>query len=316
MKKLVISMLAVSALALTSCGEHDHDLDNVKKVNKEVERIVGQLNDLKEANVDNLSPLGKGSKTDLTAWKKELADNEKLTNDAEEGKAGKMMRGEKTMYLSDKGVETDQLIKKGLIGAYQLNGFNGAIMKGIGATTAEARENALDEGVAYLLGDYSKAKSKTKDEFNAEGNGFGKYMVGYPEIKEGIFTAIEEARANKDNKGKYTAAVVKLTDLANLVVAKRTVKYLGDYVQALRKPFNEEKKEGLTAGNIHEISEGLGFAYSLQYAYNTKEHGKFYLTAEEAKKVTEVDLYAEAKDNSGESTLDNILKKVKEAFNL
>ncbi len=111
---------------------------------------------------------------DLEKWDAEYDQIKDLTNEAAEGVAGFMQRGSKKMPLNKKGVETAQLIAKGLIGAFQLNGFNKSAMEGVGAKDVKGRREALNKAVTYLLGGLDF--SKTKDDYKKMNNSFGKYM--------------------------------------------------------------------------------------------------------------------------------------------
>ncbi len=220
----------------------------------------------------------------------------------ETGKLGKR-------YVSAKGVETVQVIKKGLIGALQLHQTNLAIMGGVmQAQDANAREEALDKAVKYLLG---QREPQTKDEFKANGNAFGKYMMSvagsdkYKGINDSVYAAVEKAYANVDNKPVYMQTLLQLNGYVNTIVAFRTVHYLAEYTEKIRENFEGE--------SVHELSEGLGFAYALAFSYNPENHQP-YLSAEKAKEVTNVNLWDEAEDNSGNSLLDKTAQEIADMF--
>ncbi len=321
MKKSILFLFGLGVL-LTSC-ETEGDkpvvdpvtpapVDNAKfGVNPtnqaELDEIAGLFKYAKAGEISKIKDkLEPNSVADLEKWDAEYAQIKDLTTEAAEGVAGFMQRGSKKMPLNAKGVETAQLIAKGLIGAFQLNGFNKAAMEGImKATDAKGRREALNKAVTYLLGGLDF--SKTGDDYKAMNNSFGKYMVKYPEMKKGIEDAAKSAFANANDKAKYSAAMVELNKWATRVVAFRAVHYLAGYGGKIKE------QGGWTADNVHELSEGLGFAYSLAFAYNYAKHTP-YFTIDEAREFTDVDLYTERKDTSGQSKLDLSSEKIAKMF--
>ncbi len=303
MKKSILFLLAFSLLAV-SCKKDDNDTPPTPRVIT-LNDIIKEFKFLEKAGVN--PEVNTVAKKDLEAWVVELNKINKVTTTATEGKAGKLGK----RFVNTKGVETVQLIKKGLIGALQLNGFNNASMAGVRAKDGQGRKAALNRAVAYLLGDY-KGKKKSKDDFKKEGNAFGKYMVSvakserFKDIDKKIYEAIERAEKSTNDPKKFGAALVQLNEHVTTVVAFRAVHYLAGYGEKVRNDFNGE--------NVHELSEGLGFAYSLQFAYNYYGGHKPYLTAKEAKAFTTVDLWKEAKDKSGNSFLDKGAEKIANLF--
>ncbi len=302
MKKSILLLFVFSLLAV-SCSKNNSDTPPTPKV-VTLNDIIKEFTFLEKAGVN--PEVNTAAKKDLEAWVVELNRINKVKTKATEGKAGKLGK----RVVNAKGVETVQLIKKGLIGALQLNGFNNASMEGVRAKDGQGRKAALNRAVAYILGD---GKKKSRDQFSKEGNAFGKYMMSvaksarFKDIDKDIYAAIERAEKNTNNPKEFGAALVQLNDYVTTVVAFRGVHYLAGYGAKVREDFNGE--------NVHELSEGLGFAYSLQFAYNLYgEKNKYYLTAKEAKAFTTVDLWKEAKDKSGNSFLDKGAEKIAKLF--
>ncbi len=275
MKKSILFLFALS-LMVVSCEKDE----TTKKTTLE-----GVVKEFKFIDGVSTKDVAKQSLADMNAWVTEL---NAINKDAEakQGKSGKIGK----RYVNAKGVETVQIIKKGLIGALQLNQFNYALMGGVRtAKTAAERKAAVDKAVKYLLG---TKELKTRDEYSKEGNAFGKYMMSvagskkYADIDKKIAASIETAYANADKPEEYAKALLQLNNYVGTVIAMRAVYYMHKYTGKLRKEFNGE--------NVHELSEGLGFAYSLQFAYNpTHKPSMFHLTPEQAKKITEVNLWSE-----------------------
>ncbi len=292
MKKSILFLFALS-LMVVSCHKKEKD-EPTKKTT--LESIVKEFKFIDGVSTADVS---KSALADMNAWVTELNAISKDAK-AERGKAGKLGK----RYVNTRGVETVQLIKKGLIGALQLSQFNNALMAGaMGAKTAEARKAAVDKAVKYLLG---TKELKTRDEYKKDGNAFGKYMISvagsekYKDIDKKIVETIETAYANVDKKEEYTKALLDLNKYVVTVVAFRAVHYMAKYTPKVRENFDGE--------SVHELSEGLGFAYSLQFAY--KPHGQYHLSAEEAKKITEVNLWSEEGKKFVEEQAEVIAKRL------
>ncbi len=282
MKKSILLLFGLGVL-LTSCSEDKNDPSTKNtKENTTLEKVVEEFKFLgDEAKVENVS---EKAMEDLKEWIAEYnaIDGDKIAKKGQGGRLGKR-------YVNAQGVETIQLIKKGLIGALQLNGFN------------KYGRTDLNKAVKFILGDYNPAKPKTLNDFKAEGNAFGKYMMvvakstKFKDIDKKIYKAIEDKNS------------LELVKLVNTVVAVRGVHYMSKYADKIRSNFDGE--------SVHELSEGLGFAYSLQFAYTGSHQPPFfYLTSEQAKKFADVNLWDEAKDKSGNSFLDKQSKKIAEMF--
>ncbi len=309
MKKSILFLLGLSLLTIVSCSKDDEKPPVIKTefgknpTNKaDVDKIAGFFKHAKAGALNNIkAELEPSSIADLEAWDAEYAKIKDLKTEAKQGVAGKLGK----RILNAKGVETEQLIAKGLIGAFQLNGFNKASMEGVRAKDAKTRKEALNKAVAYLLGGLDL--TKTKDDYKKMNNSFGKYMVGYPKKQIAIFTAINDAYVNADNAAKYNKALAELNKWATNVVAFRAVHYLAGYGGKIKE------KGGFTGDNVHELSEGLGFAYSLAFAYNYDKHTP-YFTLKEAQEFTNVDLWVEKDDKSGNSKLDLSSEKIASMF--
>ncbi len=319
MKKTILFLFGLGVL-LTSC-ETDGDkpapdpvpVEPTVKPNPDYKAITFEEMVKGFKFIDGVSTADVTDKSisDMNAWVAELNVITKNLVKAEEGKAGYLPDGEKKRFLNAKGVETEQLIKKGLIGALQLNKFNEASRKAIMTKDVEECKKALAEAKKYLLG--TATNKTTKDEYKKAGNAFGKYMMStagstkYKDIHIQIFDLFEEAEKNTNNAGLFANTMTELNKKVTTVVAFRAVHYMAKYAEKIREDF--------TGKATHELSEGLGFAYSLQYAYTgTHQSPFYYLTAKEAKKIADVNLWTEAKDKSGKSLLDTEAERIAEMF--
>ncbi len=291
-KGLLIAALGLScAFAFTSCDkENGKDEPIVNVDSKLAKEVAGKLNEV-------------GAKDDVKsqfdAWAKKTTMLETSKDEAKQGQEGFLPDGKKKRFVNANGVEVGQLVAKGMIGAYQLKGYNTQGRIAMQAQDAKARKVAFEKAVSYLLGDMNFKKAdgtyKTVADYKKEGNSFGKYLAVTSEKKGGkyegianeLYTAIEEGVNTTVAKGgqEFIQTLVKIGTIANKVVAFRGVHYLAKYGEEIRKD------GGFTGGNVHELSEGLGFIYSLQFAYDyaqldkmaEKVAGLFGFTVAEAK---------------------------------
>ncbi len=312
MKKLLLAVLAAGVLAV-SCSKDDKeenkptpdpkpnkgaDLTAISDVFKSINVIHSNLKEdaektpaqlLEVYNKDIKPFVAKQDKDETTIqadfanWIEHMKDNADQT--AEKGKAGKLGK----RFLSAKGVETCQLVKKGLIGAFQMNGANYAIMKAVMGKDKEERIAGLDEAVTYILGDKAQL-DKEKMEKN-DGNELAKYILKvsgsekYNGIADRIFNNLKEAYKKADEKPAFMQLMMDINKDISTAVAFRGVHYIVEYAEKLQA-------EGLKDKTAHELSEGLGLCYSLRFAYNAQNH-KMMLTNEQAAGFTGMDLWAD-----------------------
>ncbi len=290
MKKTILFLFALSVFAV-SCKKDDpvkptQDLNYISNTFKSIKIIHDNLKaDAAQTPEQLLAMYNKDIKpnvaaqatADFEAWIPKIKENGNM--EATEGQAGLLG----TRFVNANGVEVAQLVKKGFIGAFQLNGYNLSMMKAVGAKDKAEREAALDKAVTFLLGE----KSYLDKEPNAEGhypvydgNQFVHYMNKVGDMGTQIYAAIKAAYTKTEDKDAFNAALLDINTLVTKTVAMRGVHYL-KHAAALQSGYDVEE--------AHEISEGFGFYYSLQFAY--KGQGQFFVTAENAKAITEFNLW-------------------------
>lgn len=317
MKKYILPLVGV-ILMFSSCEkkkEIQNEFSIENPTNKaELDKISEQFKAIGTMDFDKLM-LDEEVKADMLVWKAEYEKIKVSTEEATKGKAGFLYEApdnkDKKRYVNAKAIEVDQLIKKGLIGAFQLRGFNNSLRDAVMAKEAKARVESLNKGVVYLLG--SLKLNKTADEFKAENNSFGKYLLKvaktakHKDIDKKLYAAIERAYANANSKEVFNKTLLEINEYADVVVAMRAVHYISGYTGKLRE------ENGFTGGTVHELCEGLGFVYSLQYAYNSKTHS-MHFSHKDVKEVTDVNLWEEAMNKTGNSTLDKMSEKIASIF--
>ena len=217
---------------------------------------------------------------------------------ASPGIAGQVSQGDRVRYINAQGLEYNQMINKGLIGALTLdqivnNYLSPAVLdEGNNRTDNDAgtleegqsytsMEHKWDEAYGYLFG----LNTDTANPVASENNGdrfLGSYIgqvaadpdfsdlitASYDAFKLGRAAIVAKDYALRDEQ----AAIIK-TKLA-LVPSVRAVFYLQDGKNALAEEVPDY------GGAFHALSEGYGFIYSLQFAQDATT-GEAYFTKQE-----------------------------------
>lgn len=213
--------------------------------------------------------------------------------DAVAGTAGKIQEagGGSTRYVNGKGLELNQAVAKSLIGALMsdqlLNNYLGTTVLDAGTNEADndvetlvegenytTMEHKWDEAFGYLYGtDSAIAPALNQDDF------LNKYLsrvegdTDFAGIAQRIYDAFKLGRAAIVAKN-YTvrdeqAAIIR--EEISKVIAVRAVYYL------------QQGKANLGSDNasaFHDLSEGFGFVYSLQFTRQPNSGNSYYTKTE------------------------------------
>jgi hypothetical protein len=211
--------------------------------------------------------------------------------DASAGVAGQVQEsdGGSTRYINAKGLEYNQVINKGLIGALMVdqilnNYLSPAVLDeasnredndaGIVATDKNytTMEHKWDEAFGYLYGlDIAIAPELNKDKF------LNKYLsrvegdADFTGIASEIYNAFKLGRAaiaNKDYTTRDEQAEI-LKEKISEIVGIRAVYYL-----------QQGKDTQFIEDSFHDLSEGLGFVYSLQFTRKPNSEEPYFTKAE------------------------------------
>lgn len=220
-------------------------------------------------------------KTQFDTWIAAQANDvfSQWDEDASAGVAGGLLSadGTKTRYVSEKGIEYNQLINKGLIGGLMvdqiLNNYLSTAVLDAGDNEANnsaetldgdnnytSMEHKWDEAFGYLYGLEEDATAPTlgNDSF------LNKYLdrvdgdEDFTGIAADVYDAFKLGRAaivNEDYSTRDEQAEI-LKEKLSIVIAVRAVHYL----QAGKNLLDTD-----SASAFHGLSEGLGFIYSLQF---------------------------------------------------
>ncbi len=228
----------------------------------------------------------------------EVFPNEEVV--AAPGQAGQIADGSATRYVNDEGLEYNQLVNKGLIGALMLdqalnnylstsvldagdnvaNNDNGVTEEGQNYTTMEHK---WDEAYGYV---YGLNADPTNPNADLGADSFINKYIGRMEGDEDFAGVADEIfQAFKLGRAAIAAGDYTLRDeQANIIreklsemVAVRAVFYLQQAKITLPTDRNNTALYGTA---FHDLSEGFGFIYSLRF---TRQPGSTdpYFTKEE-----------------------------------
>ncbi|TXK72874.1 DUF4856 domain-containing protein [Mesonia sp. K4-1] len=239
-------------------------------------------------------------KEDFESWMNAQFD-EVLANQnvgATAGVAGQIAQGDKTRYVSAKGLEYNQMYAKSLMGALladqMLNNYlspavldegdnivnneNGVTEEGKSYTTMEHK---WDEAYGYLYGDTSIS---TSNPMSVLENNSDKFLFNYirqvaadddfENVAQATFDAFKKGRAaiTVGNYEVRDAQADIIKENISLIFAVRAIHYF------------QAGKESIAAGEMgaafHELSEGLGFMYSIRFSQNPDTEAP-YMSASE-----------------------------------
>lgn len=213
------------------------------------------------------------------------------------GQAGQIADGSSARYVNGKGLEYNQAVNKGLIGALMADQIlNNYLSEGVldagsnrtendNKTVAEGKsyttmEHKWDEAYGYLFG----ASSDGEEPLAALGEDsfLNKYLSkvdgdeDFKGIAKDIWDAFKLGRAaivagDYDVRDEQ-AAIIR--DLISKVIAVRAVHYLQAGKDALPDSGNNY------GSAFHDLSEGFGFVYSLRFTRKGNSSDPYFTRAE------------------------------------
>lgn len=213
------------------------------------------------------------------------------------GVAGQIADGGSTRYVNSKGLEYNQAVTKGLIGALMLdqalNNYLGTAVLDAGTNREDNDNDIVSDGNPYTEMEhkwdeaYGYAYGTAADLTNpnptiGDDDSFLNKYIGRVEgdtsdfggIAEDIFNAYKLGRAAivaKDYTVRDEQAAI-LRELLSRVVGVRAVYYL------------QQGKNGIEANDLgaafHDLSEGFGFIYSLQFTRNPQTDAPYFSASE------------------------------------
>lgn len=280
-------------------GENGEDVNpysnqELNEASKSVKSKVAASEDYFSANTAVSAAIKADFESWISAQVEEVFPNENVA--AEAGVAGQIADGSSTRYVNAKGFEYNQMVAKSLIGALMtdqiLNNYISTSVLDAGTNrednsngvTAEGKvytnmEHKWDEAYGYLFGNAPDAANPLTTLGNDDGF-LNKYLArvdsdeDFAGIAQDVFDAFALGRAaivEGDYELRDKQAQI-LREKISTVIAVRAIYYL------------QSGKAAIEAGDMgaafHDLSEGFGFVYSLQFT-RVPNTGQPYFTKSE-----------------------------------
>lgn len=213
------------------------------------------------------------------------------------GSAGQLPDGSSTRYVNDKGLEYDQLWTKGLIGALAtdqaLNNYLSPAVLDAGSniedndagTVAEGKaytnmEHKWDEAYGYVYGLNADAANPNAD-LGAD-SFLNKYIGRVEGDDDFAGTADAIFQAFKLGRAAIVAKQYDVRDAQAEIIKQKISEIIGIravyYLQQARPSLKQENPAYGTA--FHDLSEGYGFIYSLQFTRKPNSNDPYFTKAE------------------------------------
>jgi hypothetical protein len=247
------------------------------------------------------------------------------------GQAGQIAAGSSVRYIDGKGLEADQALAKGLIGALvadqMLNNYLSVAVLDEGDNLVNnddenveegknytAMEHKWDEAYGYLYGDASVPSEDPNSILNeSEDILLFKYMGSvnndsdFEGIAEETFEAFKTGRAaivggNYDLRDEQVEII---RENISTIIAVRAIYYL--------QAGKNQLADGQDGVAFHSLSEGYGFIYSLMFTHNP-ETGAPYISAENVENYLEQLMAGNGFWDVTPETLDAISEDIAAAF--
>lgn len=251
---------------------------------------------------------------------------------ASAGTAGQIVDGSSTRYVSANGVEYNQAVAKSLIGALMtdqiLNNYlsttvldestnqadndAGIVAEGKNYTTMEHK---WDEAYGYAYG--ASADAANPNATIGDDDSFLNKYIGrvegnsnYTGIADDIYNAFKLGRAAivAKNYAVRNEQAEILREQISKVIAVRAVYYLQAGKAAL-----ENQDFG---GGFHDLSEGLGFVYSLQFTRKPNTDSPYFSKSEVDGFMDDLLGGENGLWSVSSATLDDVSTKIADAFGL
>ncbi len=260
---------------------------------KSVKSKVAASKDFFSSNTTEGSSIKADFETWIAGQVDEVFPNEETVASA--GTAGQIKDGSSTRYVNAKGLEYDQAIAKGLIGALMADQMLNNYLSTAVLDEGDNRENndnevleadknyttmehKWDEAYGYLYGT-SADPANPNATIGSDDSFLNKYLGrvnsddDFNTIAEDIFNAFKLGRAAIVAKqyGIRDAQAAIIRQKVSEVIAIRAVRYLQDGKATL------ESNKG---GAFHALSEGYGFIYSLRFTRNPLNNEPYFTKAE------------------------------------
>ncbi len=310
-----------------TAGTEDFEDTELNASSKSVKSKIAASDDLFGADAVSKGAIQAVFSSYITSQVSEVFPQEEVS--AQAGVAGNIVDGTKTRYVSAKGLEYDQAFAKGSIGALivdqVLNNYLGTAdmfsEEDRAANNAETvagegknyttLEHHFDEAYGYV---YALADSQTNPLTKGDDAFLFKYITSvngdsdFAGIQDQIFKAFKIGRAAivAQDYDVLEDAITVLQYNISKVVGIRAVYYLQAGKAALAAQDN--------GGAFHDLSEGYGFVYSLQFTRNPNTDAPYLSATEVNSFIAQLEAGNGFWDLTDGTVLDNISNTIASKF--
>ncbi|UXX78563.1 DUF4856 domain-containing protein [Reichenbachiella carrageenanivorans] len=307
------------AMFAHEAGDADFTDTDLNASDKNIRSKVAASADLFASNTTDATAI----KSQLDTWieKQEEEVFPRWNEEASAGEAGQLVDGGSARYVSADGLEYNQLLAKSLIGALfadqVINNYLSTAVLDAGTNQEDNDADVVEEGENYTSMEHKWDEAYGYVYGAAEGKS---YLLSYiDQVAENenyatIATDIEQAfilgRAAIVAKN-YTvrdAQAEIIREKVSQVIAIRGVHYL----QA-GKSLLAAKDFG---GAFHDLSEGLGFVYSLQFTRKPNTTEAYFTKAEVDGFFDDILANEHGLWNASATTLDEVSQEIVDALGL
>lgn len=258
---------------------------------KSIKSKVAASRDYFSANTVSASAI----REDFEGWIEAQAREVYTARDqfAEAGVPGQIADGSSARYINAKGLEYNQAFVKSLIGGLMLDQMlNNYLSTSVldEATNRDDNSNEIlvegqfytnmehkwDEAYGYLFGNSSNEANPVEEDLGSADSYLNKYLArveGDPDF-EGIAGKVFEAF--KLGRAAIVAEEYTLRDEQARIIRQELSNVIGIravyYLQQAKLAF----QSGNRGAAFHDLSEGFGFIYSLQFTRNTDTGAPFF----------------------------------------
>lgn len=315
----------------TEAGEDANPFENaaLNASSKSIKSKVAASADFFSANTATAAQIKADFETWINAQVEEVFPNENEL--AEAGKAGQIADGSSARYINAQGLEYDQAVGKSLIGALMtdqmLNNYLSIAVLDAGENRANndtdvveegknytSMEHKWDEAYGYLYGT-SADLADPNATIGADDGFLNKYLGRLEGDEDFAGIATDIYAAFKKGRAAIVAKEYEIRDEQAAIIREKVSTIIG--VRAVY--YLQQGKLGIENDDLgaafHDLSEGFGFIYSLQFTREPNSNGPYVSKAE----VDDIlaDLFEEGPNGFWDltpTTLDQLSEKIADKF--
>lgn len=223
---------------------------------------------------------------------------------AEAGKAGQIADGTSVRYVNALGLEYNQAVNKGLIGALMvdqaLNNYLGRAVLDAGTNVSDndkgtveegknytTMEHKWDEAYGYVYGTSANA-ANPNPTIGSDDSFLNKYIGKVEEDADFAGIADDIWQAFKMGRAAIVAGDYDVRDEQANIIREKISTVIG--VRAVY--YLQQGKKGIETGDMggafHDLSEGFGFVYSLQFTRQPNSASPYFSKSETDKFIDDL----------------------------